>query len=320
MFGRFTRDDKMLLAFATQEAADLEHHRLGNDHLILGMLCNARTPLYGVLTEAGLNLIDARDASRAYHDENDTDDDAAEQSAADRYEEDREALRSIGIDLDKVRAAVRDRFGDDLADGWAERPHRGRGRGRGDCGPRGGRGRGHGHGRGRGRGGYGPQAWGPQPWGPQAWGPQGYGPQGYGPQGYGPQGYGPQGWGPAPWAPQDADAEDGQSEGWGPDRRGRGWDGPGFGPGGPFEPGRGRRGPRGRGMRPRFAPETRQALEAAVRIARERNDRGLRAEYLLLGIIEVADPASVAVINSATTPDDLKAAILASLPEAPAGV
>lgn len=73
-------------------------------------------------------------------------------------------------------------------------------------------------------------------------------------------------------------------------------------------------------MRPRFAPETRQALEAAVRIARERNDRGLRAEYLLLGIIEVADPASVAVINSATTPDDLKAAILASLPEAPAWV
>ncbi|MGC4934384.1 Clp protease N-terminal domain-containing protein [Gordonia sp. DT30] len=297
MFGRFTRDDKMLLAFATQEAADLGHHRLGNDHLILGMLCNARTPLFGVLHEAGLNLVGARDSSRAYHEENDTDDDAAAQeSAADRYEQDREALRSIGIDLDKVRAAVRDRFGDDLADGWAERPERGRGRGRGrgECGPHGRGPHGHGRGRGRGRGG-----WGPEGWGPEGWGPEGRGPEGWDGPGFGP-GFGPGGRGFGPGGP-----------GFGPG---------GFGPGGPFEPGRGRRGPRGRGMRPRFAPETREALEAAVRIARERDDRQLRAEYLLLGIIEVADPASLAVISAVTTPDDLKAAILASLPEAPAGV
>ena len=38
MFERISRDDKMLLAFATQEAGDLGHRQLGNDHLILGML------------------------------------------------------------------------------------------------------------------------------------------------------------------------------------------------------------------------------------------------------------------------------------------
>ncbi|MGV9669342.1 MULTISPECIES: Clp protease N-terminal domain-containing protein [unclassified Gordonia (in: high G+C Gram-positive bacteria)] len=308
MFGRFTRDDKMLLAFATQEAADLGHTRLGNDHLILGMLCNARSPLFGILSEQGLTLAGARDAARAYHDEHDVDDDtAAEQSAADRYEEDREALRSIGIDLDKVRAAIRDNFGDDLADGWAERPERGRGRGRG----RGSRGRrghhDHGEGRGRGQGICGPDAFGPGGSGPG--GPGGRG--GFGPGGPGGRG----GFGP------------GGRGGFGPGGRG-GWGG--FGPGGPgedvdfgdgpFEPGRGRRGPRGRGMRPRFAPETRQALEAAIRIARERGDTTLRGEYLLLGILETADAASVAVITSATTVDDLKAAVLASLPEAPAGV
>lgn len=73
-------------------------------------------------------------------------------------------------------------------------------------------------------------------------------------------------------------------------------------------------------MRPRFAAESRQALEAAVRVARERGDNRLRVEYLLLGIIEAGDAASIAVIESATTADDLKAAVLASLPEAPAGV
>ena len=39
MFGRFTSDDKMMLGLAMQEATDLEHNHLGNDHLILGMLC-----------------------------------------------------------------------------------------------------------------------------------------------------------------------------------------------------------------------------------------------------------------------------------------
>lgn len=305
MFDRFTRDDKMLLGFAMAEAADLGHSQLGTDHLILGMLCNARSPLFAILTDQGLNLVTAREAVTAFHDEHDTDDAAAaERSAADRYDEDREALRSIGIDLDKVRAAVADRFGDDLADGWAQRPERDRGRGRGhrgDCGPHG-RGHARGHRGHRGRRGPGPDGWGPQAaWGPQGWAQQEWAQQGWGPQAAEHDGpprppFGP-GFGPGPFGPGGPNPFDG-----------------------PFEPGRGRRGPRGRGMRPRFAPETRAALETAVGIARDRGDRRLRAEYLLLGILENADPASQAVLSGAASVDDLKAAVLASLPEAPAGV
>ncbi|MFF0707658.1 Clp protease N-terminal domain-containing protein [Gordonia sputi] len=310
MFGRFSRDDKMMLAFATQEAADLGHHQLGNDHLILGMLCNARSPLFGLLGEQGLKLDAARDVVRAYHEENDADEEkAAEQSAADRYEEDREALKSIGIDLDKVRAAVRDRFGDDLSEGWAERPERGRGPRGG--GPRGrGRGHGHGHGRGRGRG-FGPgfdprEGFDPRRGGP---GSEGFDPRRGGPGGFpgGPFAGGPFGGGPfGPEGPFGAEFGPGQFDG---ESDGRG----------PWEPGRGRRGPRGRGGRPRFAAETRDAFRAAVEIARERNDQ-LRAEYLLLGILEVNDPASRAVVESATSAEDLKAAVLASLPEVDAEV
>lgn len=297
MFGRFTRDDRMLLAFATQEAADLGHTRLGNDHLVLGMLCNARSPLFEVLGAQGMTLAPARDAVRAYHDEHDTDDEAAaDESAAERYAEDREALRSIGIDLDKLRAAVQDRFGDDLADGWAERPHRGRGhRGRGERGPgerrRGHRHGPHGHGR---RGEFGR-------------GGPGFARGEFGPRGdFGPRGpFGPGGPG-GPFGPGDSDSDAEHDR---PDADGPfGWDGP-------WEPGRGRRGPRGRGGRPRFAPETRDALAAAVSIARERDDDRLRPEYLLLGILEVDDAASRAVIESVGAPEDLKAAVLASLPD-----
>ena len=142
MIERFTREDRMMLAFAEQEARDLGHPILGTDHLILGMLCNARSPLFGLLGERGLALAAARTAVSAYRAEHGAGT-AADEAAA-RYDEDREALRAIGIDLDKVREAVRGKFGDDLADGWGRRPHgrgdrrRGRGRpGPGDCGPAG---------------------------------------------------------------------------------------------------------------------------------------------------------------------------------------
>ena len=273
MFDRFTMEDRVVMVFAMQEAQELGHRGLGNDHLILGMLGNARSPLFALLGEQGLTLETAREAVVAYHAEH-ADDEAAQAeagTAADRYEEDREALASIGIDLDKVRAAVNDRFGDDLSANWGERPRRGRGRGdlgRGDLG-RGGRGRGHDnacadgrrHHRGRGRG------------------------PGFGPGGFGPGGFGPGEGGP--------------------------WDGP-------FEGGRGRRGPRGRGGRPRMGSATREAMRSAIRLARERGDRSIRPEYLLLGILDAGDAASRTLIESATTVDALREAVLASLPEAPA--
>ncbi len=85
---------------------------------MLGMLCNARSPLFTILADQGLTLASAREVVRKYHDEHADTTDADEESARQRYEEDREALRSIGIDLDKVREAVRGRFGEDVSEGW----------------------------------------------------------------------------------------------------------------------------------------------------------------------------------------------------------
>ncbi|MBM7365960.1 Clp protease N-terminal domain-containing protein [Gordonia hydrophobica] len=121
MFDRFTSDSRTTMMFAVQEAKDLGHREVGTDHLILGMLCNARSPLFGVLAAQGLTLAGARAVVEKNHGD-------AVEDVRDRYEEDREALRSIGIDLDQVRDAVGDRFGEDLADGWGRRPDRGRGR------------------------------------------------------------------------------------------------------------------------------------------------------------------------------------------------
>ena len=289
MMERFTREDRMTMAFAEQEARDLGHPVPGNDHLVLGMLCNARSPLFGLLGERGLTLAAARPALTAHRAEHGTGE-TAEETAAARYDEDREALRAIGIDLDKVREAVRGKFGDDLAEGWGGRGGRSRKGGRGG---RGGCGEGH-------RGPRHPRSAG---YGPDAFGPGGFGPGGFGP------GFGPGG----PRGPQEfADCADTGEQG---DRRsgGRGRRGPGGDA--PWEGGRGRRGPRGRGGRPRWDADVRSALRAAVDVARERGDRTLTAAHLLIGIIDTADDASRAVLTTATVPvDDLRRAVLDSLP------
>ncbi|GAA2388714.1 MULTISPECIES: Clp protease N-terminal domain-containing protein [Gordonia] len=237
MFDRFNSDARASFMFAVQEAKDLGSRQIGTDHLILGMLCNARSPLFTVLTDQGLTLAEARKVVR-------NDDDGPVEDVRDRYEEDREALRSIGIDLDKVREAVGDRFGEDLSEGWGQRPERGRGRG----------GRPH-HGRPHG--------------GPASFDGPGFQAQ------FGPDGI---------WF-------------------------------GAWEGGRGRRGPRGRGRGGRMSEAAREALRRAAMTARAENERELTVERVLLAILDGADPAATAVVESATTVDDLRAAVTALLPE-----
>ncbi|MCF8611993.1 Clp protease N-terminal domain-containing protein [Gordonia sp. HY285] len=254
MFDRFSREDRTLFMFATQEARDLGHSTLGNDHLILGMLCNARSPIFGVLGELGFTLDGARKVVAEHHEDND---EPSTPDADGRYEEDKEALRSIGIDLNRVREAVQSKFGDDLADGWGERSGRGRGRGRGgDCGERHGRGP---HGRGRGPG---------------------------------------FGW------PADAP---GFGPGFGP-----GFSGPGWDPEGPWDGGRGRRGPRGRG-RARMNGPVRDSLRSAVMLARTRGDDRIGVAHLMLGILDADDDASRTVIEAVTDRATLRANVEAML-------
>ncbi|EGD55347.1 Clp domain-containing protein [Gordonia neofelifaecis NRRL B-59395] len=226
--------------FAAQEAKDLGSREIGTEHLLLGMLGNARSPLFTVLTEQGLTLAAARDVVRQGG--------AADaEDIRDRYEEDREALRSIGIDLDKVRAAVGDRFGEDLSDGWGQRADRGRGRGRGRP-----------HAR------------------PQC--------------------------GPGGWEGPGLQAQVGPDGIW-------------FGP---WEGGRGRRGPRGRGRGSRMSEGARESIRVAVTSARDNQEHDISVERVLLAILDGADPAAVAVVESATTVEALRTAVLATLPEATA--
>ena len=244
MFHQFTRENRMTLGFAYQEAADLGHPTLGNDHLILGMLCNARSSVFNILGEQGLTLAQAREVVREYHEANKTDADK------DRVDEDRDALAAIGIDLDKVRAAVKSQFGDDITEGWGKRRGGGDRRRRG--GPHGPHGRGGPHGpHGRFR---------PGPW------------------------ERPEGDDTPPW-----DREEGG--------------------GGPWEGGRGRRGPRGGMRRPRFSLDAKAAITRAGIIARDA-DRELLVEDVLLGILDTGDAASKALIESVTTPEALREAVL----------
>ena len=163
MQSRFDTEARIAVAQAADIARELGHTEVGPDHLLLGLLANARGTAHAALTDHGLRLDAAREIVAARHVDLVDDPDAADTDAADTdddtdlvptsYDDDREALRAIGIDLDRVRDAVRTNLGQDLTDGWASRPERGRRGGRGrrgreERGDRGERGEGR---RGRGR-------------------------------------------------------------------------------------------------------------------------------------------------------------------------
>ena len=125
---------------------------VGPDHLLLGLLANPRGRAYAALTEHGLSLDAAREIVVPSHVERHVDPvdepEPGEEPETSAYDDDREALRAIGIDLDRVRDAVRANLGQDLGDGWGDRPVRRRqGRDERSRGRRGGR---HHHERGEG--------------------------------------------------------------------------------------------------------------------------------------------------------------------------
>ncbi|YAL84123.1 Clp protease N-terminal domain-containing protein [Dermacoccaceae bacterium W4C1] len=128
---------KITLTQAVEEAREHGHHRLGTDHVLLAMLTNVRGSTFAVLTEAGLDYATARQRLLAHHEQQPRSEGEQGAGRAANLDADREALKSIGIDLDAVREAVSERFGTDITDNWGERrrpaggPRRGRGPGRG---------------------------------------------------------------------------------------------------------------------------------------------------------------------------------------------
>ena len=160
MQSRFDTEARIAVTQAADIARELGHREVGPDHLLLGLLANPRGTAYTALTDHGLTLDTARDIVAERHVDPVDQTEPGEEPETSAYDDDREALRAIGIDLDRVRDAVKANLGQDLGDGWGDRPERGpRGRGRGrerrggrhhhhDRGERGERGQGD---RGRGR-------------------------------------------------------------------------------------------------------------------------------------------------------------------------
>jgi hypothetical protein len=151
MHSRFDTESRIAVAQAADIARELGHREVGPGHLLVGLLANPRGTAFAALRDHGLDLDAARDLVATHHVDPEPESDEPDRPVdSGGYDEDREALKAIGIDLDRVREAVRANLGADLADGWADRPDRGsrgeRGRGRGRSGHHHGHGHGHHHG------------------------------------------------------------------------------------------------------------------------------------------------------------------------------
>lgn len=103
-FQRFTRNARVAVMLAHEEARELCDRETGSQHLLLGVLQAAGEELSGVLTGYGLTAEVVRGR-------------LAETSTADQlFDEDADALRAIGIDLRAVRDSVAGTFGTDAFD------------------------------------------------------------------------------------------------------------------------------------------------------------------------------------------------------------
>ena len=86
MQSRFDTEARIAVAQAADIARELGHTEVGPDHLLLGLLANARGTAYAALTDHGLRLDAAREIVAAQHvdpvDEPDTDTDGDADAAA----------------------------------------------------------------------------------------------------------------------------------------------------------------------------------------------------------------------------------------------
>ena len=104
MFERFARNARAAVVLAQEEARELCDRETGAQHLLLGVLQTAGEELLAVLTGYGLTAETVRAR-------------LAESSTGDKsFDEDADALSTIGIDLRAVRDSVARNFGADAFD------------------------------------------------------------------------------------------------------------------------------------------------------------------------------------------------------------
>jgi hypothetical protein len=133
MHTRFDTESRIAVTQAADIARELGHREVGPDHLLAGLLANPRGTAYAALRRHGLEYAAVRELVATHHvdpsaDEatstEGTDAETDKNADTDAYDDDRDALRAIGIDLDRVRDTVRANLGADLAQGWGDRPER----------------------------------------------------------------------------------------------------------------------------------------------------------------------------------------------------
>lgn len=108
MFERFTKAARSTVIGAQQQAAALGHDTIGTEHTLLALVADTngtvRDALRGVAGEVDEAYVRAAIVRHVG-------DRSGDVSSAERDAEDAAVLKSIGIDLDAVRAAIEENFG-----------------------------------------------------------------------------------------------------------------------------------------------------------------------------------------------------------------
>ena len=108
MFERFTHGAREVVVGAQHEARELQQSPIGTQHVLVSLLADPEGSVAQALAVDGVDqrFVRAEIIRRVPAD-------AAPDTATlfDRDAEDREALKAIGIDLDKVRKAIEENFG-----------------------------------------------------------------------------------------------------------------------------------------------------------------------------------------------------------------
>jgi ATP-dependent Clp protease ATP-binding subunit ClpA len=112
MLERFSRSARVAVVLAQEEARELKADEIRPEHVLVGVLQSAGSDLASLLAGYGLTADAVRE--RLVPDE----------SGDKLFDDDAEALRSIGIDLRAVRDSVANTFGDDVWDNALRRSGR----------------------------------------------------------------------------------------------------------------------------------------------------------------------------------------------------
>lgn len=106
MFERFTHEARDVVIQAQREARGLHHDWIGTEHVLLSLLSSPDAPGVATLTRLGVTAQSGREAVVA----------VAGAGAGRLGDQDTEALKALGIDLDEVRRRAEEAFGEGALD------------------------------------------------------------------------------------------------------------------------------------------------------------------------------------------------------------